>query len=282
MGVAARSVSDRAGPDTDRGLIDMRHDPGVRSGTFEWRGPDVRSGWHRHPLHQVEYALEGVAEVETAAGRYLLPPQQALWIPAGLDHHTTLQSVHSISLFFEPALVPPVDGRARVIAVPPVVREMLVYGLRWPIGRRRGPGTDDHRSDTFFAALASVIVDGLGREAPLHLPTTTDPLLARVLARTEASLATVTVAEVCSAAGISERTLRRRALDTIGMTWQDYLVQSRLLRAAALLADRDDTILAVAGAVGYDSQSSFARAFRRWMGESPSAYRRRIRSIDAG
>ena len=111
----------------------------------------------------------------------------------------------------------------------------------------------------------------------MHLPTTTDPLLARVLAETEASLATVTVGDVCSAVGLSERTLRRRALASIGMTWQAYVAESRLLRAATLLAEGDGSVLDAASAVGYESQSSFAWAFRRWMGESPSAYRERMR-----
>ena len=42
------------------------------------------TGWHVHDVHQIEYAIGGVVEVETAAGHYLLPPQQAAWIPAGL------------------------------------------------------------------------------------------------------------------------------------------------------------------------------------------------------
>lgn len=105
-------------------------------------GPDTQTGWHHHPHHQLEYALVGVAKVMTAAGSYLLPPQQAIWIPAGLDHHTTLQSAHSIALFLDPALVPLVDDRARVIAATPVVREMLIYGLRWPI---------DYESQSAFA-----------------------------------------------------------------------------------------------------------------------------------
>jgi AraC-like DNA-binding protein/quercetin dioxygenase-like cupin family protein len=275
MVVSARSDKVRADPDME---LDLRGDAGVRSGTFEWQGPDSQTGWHSHPHHQLEYALVGVAKVETAAGSYLLPPQQAIWIPAGLDHCTTLQSAHSIALFLDPTLAPAVDDRARVIAVTPVVREMLVYGLRWPI--ERVTASDEARSNTYFSVLASVIVDGLAHEAPLHLPTTTDPLLARVLALTEATLATVTVADVCASAGMSERTLRRRALAGIGMTWQDYVVQSRLLRAAALLAEADTSVLDVANRVGYESQSAFARAFCRWMGDSPSAYRRRMRATE--
>ena len=44
---------------------------------------DVVTGWHSHDMHQIEYAFEGVAEVETATTHHLLPPQQAMWIPAG-------------------------------------------------------------------------------------------------------------------------------------------------------------------------------------------------------
>jgi hypothetical protein len=123
MGVAARSDTFRADPAT---AIDLRVDAGVRSGTFEWRGPLTNTGWHRHPYHQLEYALDGVAKVETEAGSYLLPPQQAIWIPVGLEHHTTMQSAHSIALFLDPVLLSGTDDRARVIAVPPVLREMLV------------------------------------------------------------------------------------------------------------------------------------------------------------
>jgi AraC-like DNA-binding protein len=277
MGVAARSDRFRADPATG---IDLRGDAGVRSGTFEWLGPLADTGWHHHPHHQLEYALDGVAKVETEAGSYLLPPQQAIWIPVGLRHHTTMQSAHSIALFLDPALLPTTDERARVIAVPPVLREMLIYALHWPIDRSAGHIATPAGGETFFAALASVIVDGLADEVPLYLPTTTDPMVGRVLAYTDANLATVTSADVCSTVGLSERTLRRRMLEHLDMTWQDYLVQSRLMRAAALLGEGGDSILDVSAAVGYESQSSFARAFRRWLGETPSAYRHRMRGPD--
>ena len=53
-------------------------------------------------MHQIEYAFEGVAEVETATTHHLLPPQQAVWIPAGLTHCTTLRRVRSVAVFFDP------------------------------------------------------------------------------------------------------------------------------------------------------------------------------------
>ena len=60
------------------------------------------------------------------------------------------------------------------------------------------------------------------------------------------------------------------------MTWRRYLVQSRLLRSMALLAEpAPRTVLDVATTVGFDSVSAFTRAFRAYTGEAPSTYRRR-------
>jgi AraC-like DNA-binding protein len=104
-----------------------------------------------------------------------------------------------------------------------------------------------------------------------------DTVLADVMAYTNEHLPTVTAASVCHAVGISERTLRRRFRAVVGMTWRAYLQQSRLLRAMALLAEQDISILAAGTAVGFESPSAFTRAFQRWTGESPSVYQRRVR-----
>ena len=60
------------------------------------------------------------------------------------------------------------------------------------------------------------------------------------------------------------------------MTWQQYRLTSRILRAMATLAESDRTVLSVATEVGFDSLSGFNRAFLRLNGETPTAYRRRV------
>jgi len=269
---AARDLPDAAIPVADAsGLVEMRGGSPVRAGTFAYEGPDVVTGWHHHELHQIEYAFEGVAEVETDAGHYLLPPQQAVWIPAGLRHCTTLRGVRSVSVFFAPEMVTVARDRARILAAAPVVREMIVYGARWPISR---PASDPV-ADAFFEALARLVPEWLEREAPLRLPTTTDPVAAAAAEYTRRHLRTARETEVCRAVGVSARTLRRRFPAATGMTWSAYLVQSRLLRAMALLAEPGPTVLDVATEVGFESVSAFTRAFRRATGETPTAYRRR-------
>lgn len=54
------------------------------------------------------------------------------------------------------------------------------------------------------------------------------------------------------------------------------LTQWRMVRAAAMLRRHlPVTMLSVATAVGYESESSFGKAFKRVMGTSPGEYRQR-------
>ena len=247
----------------------------VRAGTYSLEvGDDVVTGWHSHDLHQVEYAFEGIAEVETATARYLLPPQQAVWIPAGVEHSSTLTHVKAVSVFFDPAMGLPAGDRVRILAAAPVIREMIRYAQRWPISRT----SSTPMADSFFDALAYLVVEWLDHETPLCLPTATDPLVAAAMDYTNQERRDVTIGDVCAAIGTSERSLRRAFLATTGMTWRQYLQESRLLKAMALLAEDDQNLLSIAVTVGYHSVSAFTRAFRRYAGEAPSAYRQRIRA----
>jgi AraC-like DNA-binding protein len=256
----------------DVGMVDMRQGTPVRAGTYPYDGDDLVTGWHTHDLHQIEYAFQGVVEVETSAGHFLLPPQQAVWIPAGLAHCTTLRQVRSVSVFFDPRMVRGAGDRARILAAAPVIREMIVYGARWPITR----AASDPIADAFFEALAVLVLDWLDHETPLCLPTSTDPIVNAVMAYTSAHLDGVTAADVCRAVGLSDRTLRRVFPAATGMTWRSYLLESRLLRSMALLAEPGRTVLDVATTVGFGSLSAFTRAFNSYTGDTPTGYRRRV------
>jgi AraC-like DNA-binding protein/quercetin dioxygenase-like cupin family protein len=264
---------------------DVRAGGAATAGTYPFEiGDQVITGWHSHELHQLEYAFEGVAQVETAAARYLLPPQQAAWIPAGVEHCTTLTRVRTLSVFFAPEPGLDAGERVRILAVAPVIREMILYARRWPIdraidgtGHGTGDGTGgDQAADAFFTALAHVLASSLDQEVPLRLPTSSDPLVAAAMDFTSAHLGAVALADVCAAAGTSERSLRRAFLADTGLTWREYLLQSRLLRAMALLAEPGRTVLAIATDAGFGSLSGFTRAFRRYTGETPLGYRQRV------
>ncbi len=255
------------------GRRDVRKGSAARAGTYPFEIDDeVVTGWHFHDLHQLEYAFEGVAQVETATARYLLPPQQAAWIPAGVEHCTTLTRVRTMSVFFEPGSGLEAGSAVRVLAVAPVVREMILYARRWPIDRP----VSDPAADAFFQALGHVVAESLDQEAPLYLPTSQDPLVAAAMGYTLAHLANVSLRGLCAAVGTSERSLRRAFHAETGMSWRQYLLHARLLRAMATLALPGPSVLEIATAVGFQSLSGFTRAFRRYTGETPLAYRRRV------
>lgn len=243
----------------------------ARAGTYPFIAADLTSDWHIHDLHQIEYAFEGLVQVETGSARYLSPPQQALWIPAGLSHKTTLKKVRTVSVFLDPAMITGMSDRARVLRVEPVFRELILYARRWPIGR---PGSEPV-VDSYFDALAALVRQWLDNESPFHLPTTADPVVAAAMRYTDDHLDTVTFDEVCTVVAVSERTLRRRFATETSHSWRDYLQRSRMLRAMALLADPDTTVLSVATNVGFDNAGAFARAFSGYTGQTPTAYRQR-------
>ncbi len=81
-----------------------------------------------------------------------------------------------------------------------------------------------------------------------------------------------TVAETAEHLGMSERTVRRH-LFALGMTHADLSQECQRLMAERLLAEGKLPLKQVAEALGFSSVHSFHRAFRRWSGLTPSAWR---------
>jgi AraC-like DNA-binding protein len=79
--------------------------------------------------------------------------------------------------------------------------------------------------------------------------------------------------EVATALALSPRTLKRK-LATHGVTYSDLLDEQRLEAALLLLRAEGGSIDDVAERLGYSDTANFGRAFRRWTGISPAAYRR--------
>jgi AraC-like DNA-binding protein/quercetin dioxygenase-like cupin family protein len=278
MAVTAHSTANSAKSATPaRRVIELRHGGQALGGSYLYEGGGLITGWHSHEVHQIEYAIGGVVEVETETAHYLLPPQQAAWIPAGLDHQAVMNpDVKTVAVMFDRDLVAAPGDRARILAVSPLIREMMIYALRWPIDRRPGPAQDESIAESFFRTLANLVAEALNHEAPLSLPSSEHPIVAAAMAYTKEHLDSVSADDVGRAVSVSERTLRRLFADTLGMSWRTYLLHARMLRAMALLAAPGQSVQETASSVGFDSLSSFTRAFTQFAGESPSSYRKRV------
>ncbi|WP_242393268.1 AraC family transcriptional regulator [Anaeromyxobacter oryzisoli] len=81
------------------------------------------------------------------------------------------------------------------------------------------------------------------------------------------------LAAVARRLGTSPRTLQRR-LEEEGTRFAAEVDRVRRERAESLLTAPDVAIAEVSWLVGFAEQSAFTRAFRRWTGTSPSAWRR--------
>lgn len=76
--------------------------------------------------------------------------------------------------------------------------------------------------------------------------------------------------------GLSARSLSRR-LEEAGLGFRALWDDTRLHLARTYLRDPRLTLAEIAQLLGYSEQSAFTRAFRRWTGEGPKAWRRRNR-----
>ncbi|RMF13212.1 MAG: AraC family transcriptional regulator [Gammaproteobacteria bacterium] len=109
------------------------------------------------------------------------------------------------------------------------------------------------------------------------------PLVARIKAVIEQSETLPTMEEFASKLGITDRTLRRQ-LQQHGLTWQGLIADYRHTKACQLLRETDKPVDIIAWTLGYSDPSNFGRAFRKWEGMSPKAYRQQARQAqsDAG
>lgn len=90
---------------------------------------------------------------------------------------------------------------------------------------------------------------------------------------------TASLSEVATELGYSERGLRRQ-LERSGTSYRKILDQVRKHRARALLSGGMLPVKTIAGALGFETSSNFARSFKRWTGLTPKAFRDQAQVLD--
>ena len=227
-------------------------------------GQKVRA--HTHDWGQLAYASKGVMLVMTEEGNWVVPPQRAVWIPAGAVHgNETPHGAHFRSLHVANEAAIGLPDSCCVISVSPLLRELLItaanlskeYDEEGPAGR-----------------LMQVILDEIksAERAPLHLPLPSDSRLRRVAnALIENPADPRTQDELAKSAGASSRTIARGFLRETGMNFSSWRQQCRLLASLEPLAN-GSSVTTVALELGYDSPSAFIAMFKRILGKSPTAY----------
>jgi AraC-like DNA-binding protein len=133
--------------------------------------------------------------------------------------------------------------------------------------------TADPRLHDVLRRHAETLLERLLGEGPLladDLAGQVRELVARALCRGDVRIETI-----AAQLAIGPRTLQRRLADA-GTSHQRLLDALREEMAADLLREKRASIAEVARLLGYSEASAFHRAFKRWHGETPSEFRRRL------
>lgn len=140
------------------------------------------------------------------------------------------------------------------------------------------PGSQDiiaRLSELLFVEAVRGHIEALPENATGWLAALRDPALARALGVLHARAAHPWTAEdLAKEACLSRSAFAERFTNTVGLPPMSYLTRWRMILAGQRLRESSETIAQIAAAVGYESESTFSRAFTREMGVAPGAWRK--------
>ncbi|TIV73838.1 MAG: cupin domain-containing protein, partial [Mesorhizobium sp.] len=88
---------------------------------------------HRHSRSQLLHALVGVVLVTTKHGRWMVPPDHAMWIPAGTEHSVEmLGDVSMRSVYVMPDAIAGLPEGLRVVGITELMHSLIVESEKLP------------------------------------------------------------------------------------------------------------------------------------------------------
>jgi AraC-like DNA-binding protein len=140
--------------------------------------------------------------------------------------------------------------------------------------REGGRNVLSRLSELIFIEAVRVYAERLPPDARGWLAALRIPHVARAISLLhDDPVRACTLSSLAKASGVSRSVLAATFRDTLGLPPMTYLTSWRMQLAAGLLADTETPVYTVAEAVGYESEASFSRAFRRATGLSPGIWR---------
>ena len=86
----------------------------------------------------------------------------------------------------------------------------------------------------------------------------------------------ITLAEAAEVAALHPQSMSRFFRKHLGVTFQEYVVQLRVRRAAQELLESDRKVVDIAFGCGFNNLANFNRSFQNIFGQTPSAYRNKV------
>lgn len=229
---------------------------------------------HAHRRGQFAFAAHGTISVATPEGRWLVPPQRACWVPAGMAHEMTMNGpVTMLNAFISPraARAERLPAQCCVYGVSPLLKQLLEEAIDLP-----ALYDIDQRAGRLMSLLVAEIA--AMKRLSLHAPLPNDARLARACQKLfDGPSLTIDLDIMAAEACMSRRSFTRRFRAQTGASFAEWRQQVCLLAAIARLS-AGEPVTQIALALGYASPSAFSSAFHRAMGETPSRYIKTRRS----
>jgi AraC-like DNA-binding protein len=205
--------------------------------------------------------------VITGAGAWVVPPGQALWIPAGEEHQSRCCGVVRLRTLYISPYAADLPKRSRLLEVSPLLSALLDEAMTFAVDYDEG-GREGQVMDLILSEVARL------PEVPPNLPAPRDPRLARICEVVMSDLSRDhDLEELSRLGGLARRTLTRRFRQETGMSFAAWRQQIRLCEGLARLT-AGEQVTTVALDLGYDSPSAFTAMFRRALGAAPRDYLR--------
>jgi AraC-like DNA-binding protein len=235
------------------------------------RGSNKRGdafAWHAHHEAQLMFAASGTMQVYTDTGRWLVPPQLAVWVPAKVAHRIDILSdTEAWMLYWQAsaalAWAPATSlHRAFALRVTPLLRALIFAAF------------DADATPEKAELVVRLILHDLTEtpDAPTFLP-----LPASAIGRRVADLAVadprmdLDIGELASRAATSVRTISRLFPSETGLTFKAWRQRARIVLAIDRLS-AGRAISEVAAHAGFASTAAFSFAFRQVTRMTPTAF----------
>ncbi|WP_193331981.1 AraC family transcriptional regulator [Pseudoalteromonas ulvae] len=222
---------------------------------------------HAHPWSQLAYSSRGVLHIETEQGLFVVPPQQALWLPPNVTHQIScLHPTRLRSLHFQAPITTSLGADILTLSVSPLLQALILEVCDWGKGYQL---SDDKQR------LIDVLVDQLAaaKRQDFFIPNISDKRLQPIINHfNHQPDSKQTLQDFAKQVGASTRTLHRLFVRHFAMGFNQWKQRIRIMKALALL-EQDLPIKDIAATLGYDSDSSFIAAFKQQMGQPPKQYR---------
>jgi AraC-like DNA-binding protein/quercetin dioxygenase-like cupin family protein len=233
-------------------------------------GKGVRLDTHMHREAQLVYAARGTMQVTTPKGRWLVPPDRAVWVPARLEHSIdVLADIEMRTLYFDLAWLKR-EKRSKslesefVVKVSPLLHETILALFE---------GRNNPERTGLLVRLA-VLELHQAEDATTFIPLPHEPRCRRaadiVLGDPTGSHE---IERLAREVGTSARTLSRLFASETQLSFKRWCQRARIAAAIERLSMEPPVpVKQLASDLGYASVPAFSHAFRQVTGKTPTEF----------